>query len=117
MAAMTKYRKTGHDIAPLPPTALPKTPGTLPDHQIAVYDSQGRMRGRVHAGATSATVARFTGRHGAKLGTVDGRTAWISPPPKGGGNPDARHAQNIRQAKGSVTHSPSAPAPARRPKR
>ena len=66
-----KFRATGHDIAPTPPKAIPKKPGTLPDHQIAIYDHQGRMRGRVHAGATSATVARFTGQHGAKLGKKD----------------------------------------------
>jgi len=116
MAAMIKYRKTGHDIAPTPPKAIPKTPGTLPDHQIAIYDHRGRMRGRVHAGATSATVARFTGQHGATLGKVNGRTAWISPPPKGSSHADARHAQNIRQARGSVTHMPSAPETRARPK-
>ena len=71
MAAVKEFRSTGHDVAPVSPKAIPKKPGTLPDHQIAIYDNQGRMRGRVHAGATSATVARFTGQHGAKLGKVD----------------------------------------------
>lgn len=116
MANVKKFRATGHDVAPSPPKAIAKTPGTLPDHQIAIYDHRGRMRGRVHAGATSATVARFTGQHGAKLGKVDGRDAWISPAPKGQSHADARHAQAVRTAKGSVSSNPSPPETRARPK-
>jgi len=118
MATMTKYRKTAHDVTPLPPKKPSAKPGAPGENKIPVYDSQLRRRGHVGPLASSATVARFTGQHGAKLGKVDGRTAWLSPPPKGDGvHRDARYAQNIRQAKGSISHSPSAPAPARRPKR
>lgn len=96
------------------------------------------MRGRVHAGATSATVARFTGQHGAKLGKKDGRTAWLSPPPPPPKKPEVdptavavakaqgQSAQkqqtnklkiSLKQAKGSVTDKPSKPETTVRPKR
>lgn len=116
MANVKKFRATGHDITPLPPKKPEAKPGTLPENRIAVYDSQGRRRGHVGKLAGPETVARFTGQHGAKLGKIDGRDAWISPPPKGPSHADARHAQNIRQAKGSVTSTPSAPETRARPK-
>jgi hypothetical protein len=53
----------------------------MPDHHIPVYDYKGRLRGRVHAHATSVTVARFIGRHGAELKKKDGRDAWVGPKP------------------------------------
>src|SRR5579872_5619448 len=117
MATLKKFRSTGHDIAPAPPKKPSTKPGTPGENKIPVYDSQLRRRGHVGHLASSATVARLTGQHGSKIQKVDGRDAWVSPEKGDGGRPDARHAQNLRSAKGSVTHSPSAPAPARRPKR
>lgn len=59
--------------------------GEVAPHRIPIYDHKGNMRGHVGRTATGATVARFLGRHGAKLGEKDGRDAWIGdrpPPPK-----------------------------------
>lgn len=57
--------------------------GHPPLHRIPVVDHEGNMRGHVGKTATGATVARFLGRHGAKIGKHEGRTAWIGakPPP------------------------------------
>lgn len=57
--------------------------GETPSHRIPIYDHKGNVRGHVGRTATSATIARFTGHHGAKLGKKDGRDAWIAdrPPP------------------------------------
>jgi len=66
---------------PTPAKKPEPKPGILHDHHVPIYDHKGRMRGHVGPLATSVTVARFTGQHGAKLGKKDGRTAWISPPP------------------------------------
>ena len=57
-----------------------RKPGTVAANQIPIYDGKGRQRGHVGPKATSVTVARFIGTHGAKLGKVKGRTAWIGPP-------------------------------------
>jgi hypothetical protein len=78
------------------------------------------------------TVARFIGLHGAKLGTKDGRTAWIGPKPPPPKLPTAvavaeqqakAKPQNntleisLKADKGSVTKTPSAPKTSARPKR
>lgn len=57
--------------------------GQPPEGRLAIFDHKGNMRGHVTKAATQATVARFLGRHGAKLGTKDGKQAWIGdkPPP------------------------------------
>lgn len=57
--------------------------GDVAPHRIPILDHEGNVRGHVGRTATGATVARFLGRHGAKLGEKDGRPAWIGkkPPP------------------------------------
>ena len=61
----------------------PDKPGTLPKQHIPIFDHNGHMRGRVGPKATSVTVSRFLGRHGATLGKKDGKDAWIGQePPK-----------------------------------
>lgn len=71
-----------HKPNPRPGVPMPK-PGHPPLHRIPIFDHKGNMRGHVGHSATQATVARFLGRHGAKLGKMEGRTAWIGdvPPP------------------------------------
>jgi hypothetical protein len=55
---------------------------SIPVNKIGVYDSAGRMRGMVGLSATSATASRFHGRLGSKLGTKNGRPAWLAQSPK-----------------------------------
>lgn len=111
------------------PTSRPNAlddPGTIPEHQIPIYDENGAMRGRVHKSATSATVARFTGRHGAELKQRDGRPVWQMPPkPKGaavqtqqtGALDREVHRASLLAAKGSVSSHPSKPEKRIRPHR
>jgi hypothetical protein len=74
------FRTRGYDLLPPPPPAKPEdTPGTIGEGKLGVYDHKGRLRGQVGKLATSATVSRFIGQHGAKLGTKDGRPAWLAP--------------------------------------
>lgn len=56
-------------------------PGIVDKHHIPIFDHKDRMRGHVGPLATAATVSRFIGQHGAKLGKKDGRTAWLGPTP------------------------------------
>jgi hypothetical protein len=57
-----------------------RKPGNVPPpNKLGVYDAKGHIRGHVGPKATSATAARFTGKHGAKLGKKDGRLAWLTP--------------------------------------
>ena len=60
-----------------------RQPGTVAANKIPIYargaDNELQQRGHVGAKATSVTVSRFIGKHGAKLGKVKGRTAWIGP--------------------------------------
>jgi hypothetical protein len=59
-----------------------REPGTVREGRIPIYDHKGHMRGHVGPNATSVTVSRFIGNlHGAKLGTKDGRDAWLGPKP------------------------------------
>lgn len=53
--------------------------GEVPKNRIGVYDANDHLRGHVGPKATSVTAARFTERHGAKLGKKNGRTAWLTP--------------------------------------
>jgi hypothetical protein len=53
-------------------------PGTVAANRIPIFD-QGVLKGAVTPAATSITVARFIGRHGATLGKHKGRVAWIAP--------------------------------------
>jgi hypothetical protein len=76
---MTKFRKNTHD-APERVTPKRDTPGKVGVGKIAVYDGKGRMRGQVGPKATAATVSRFHGQLGSKLGTgPDGKPAWLAP--------------------------------------
>src|SRR5208283_1039808 len=106
-------------------------PGTISEHHIPIYDHNGHMRGRVGPKATSVTVARFLNRHGAKLGKKDGKDAWIGqepptppkplmpPAPKPTPATAQKHKLEIslKQAKGSVTKTPSKPQAHARPHR
>jgi hypothetical protein len=111
-------------------------PGEVGEHHIPIFDHRGRMRGRVGPRASSVTVARFIGLHGAKLGTKDGRTAWIGPkppPPKlpqadptavavaeqqAKAKPQSNTLEiSLKADKGSVSAKPSAPKTSARPKR
>ena len=58
----------------------PRKIGAVAANKIPIYHD-GVLRGAVTPAATSITVARFTGHHGAKLGKHKGRTAWISNEP------------------------------------
>jgi hypothetical protein len=53
--------------------------GEVPPGRLGVFDAAGNLRGHVGPHATSVTAARFTNKHGAKLGTKDGRKAWLTP--------------------------------------
>ena len=75
----TKYRTDGRDARPPAPKAKPEAPGTIPEGRVPVYDGKGRHRGTVGPKATAATAGRMNGQLGSKLGTVDGRPAWIGP--------------------------------------
>ena len=97
-------------------------PGSPPEGRIPIFDHKGNMRGHVGRTATSATVARFIGQHGAKLGKKNGKPAWLGPkppPPKpmaapaAQDKPDSGKSQShkleisLRQAKGSVKKAAS----------
>lgn len=71
-----------HKPKPRPGVPAPEA-GHPPLNRIPIVDHKGNMRGHVGHSATQATVARFLGRHGAKLGKHEGRVAWIGdvPPP------------------------------------
>jgi hypothetical protein len=73
---MAKFRK-GPDAPDRPPVKSLDKPGTsLPRGAIPIY-AGGVRRGHVSGNkATAATVTRF-GVRNAKLGKVDGKTAWI----------------------------------------
>src|SRR5574337_907254 len=74
-------RTTGPDVLQPERKKPENAPGTLHPHHIPIYDHKGRHRGHVGPKATAATVARFIGQHGAKLGKKDGKVAWIGPVP------------------------------------
>ncbi len=75
---MTKFRTNTPDA---PERRAPKQtkPGRVSDGKLGVYDGKGRLRGIVGPKATSSTAARFHGQLGSKLGTKDGKPAWIAP--------------------------------------
>lgn len=79
-----------------------RKPGTVAANKIPIYDDKGRQRGAVGPKATSVTVSRFIGQHGAKLGKVKGRTAWIGPSAP---MPRKPETANHKSARGSVRNS------------
>lgn len=114
---MSKYR-TGTADAPDPRPLTPADPpGTLPRNRIPIYDQHGNRRGHVGHTATEATVSRF-GIRDAKLTKVDGRNAWVGHDNAGARQQAAiKRLQDLRAAKGSVTHTPTAPQTRARPRR
>jgi hypothetical protein len=132
---MAKFRTKGPDV--LPPErkkVVDKGVDALPDNRVPIYDHKGRMRGHVGHKASSATVSRFIGLHGAKLGKKDGRDAWLGPKPPAPKKPKVdptavavaetqakhgpqEHKVSIEIAKGSVSKNPTKPQTSARPKR
>lgn len=78
-----------------------RKPGEVREGRIPIYDHQGHMRGHVGPNATSVTVARFINQHGAKLGTKDGRQAWIGPVPPPPPPPQVDPAVQVAQIEAS----------------
>lgn len=114
---MTKYRTNTAD-APEPVKLTPADPpGTLPKNRIPILNQNGRRVGHVGHRASEATVLRF-GIRDAKLTKVDGRAAWIGRDDFGARRQAAtKRLHDLRAAKGSVSHSPTAPETRARPKR
>jgi len=114
---MAKFRSHTRDINP--EVRKPDTkPGELSGNRIGVYDHRGRRRGFVHGHGASENVARRFGVDNAKLGTKDGKPAWIgSKPERVARVPNTKHAHQLAQAKGSVSKTPSPPVTSARPKR
>lgn len=50
-------------------------------NRIPIISRSGDVVGNVGHKATQATVARFLGHHGARLGTFKGRMSWIESGP------------------------------------
>jgi hypothetical protein len=72
-------------MAPMKPVAertnIPqrkRKPGEAPLHRIPIFDKAGNQIAHVGHTATAATVARFTNTPGARLGTKNGRRAWLA---------------------------------------
>jgi hypothetical protein len=106
----TTFRTIGPDVLQKPPKAKPQDrPGAVQHGRLAIIDGKGRHRGTVGPRATSATVARFIGQHGAKLGRgPNGKHAWIGPKADrnvigGHGSPQAAKLdKQLRTDRGSV---------------
>lgn len=58
-----------------------RKPGTVAPNRIPIISRAGDVVGNVGGKATQATVARFLGHHGARLGTYKGRRSWIETGP------------------------------------
>jgi len=115
---MGKFRTHTRDIAPEPSVKPKAKPGELPPNRIPVLDHKGRRRGHVGYLASESTVRRFG--IDAKLGTKDGRPAWIGSTPEGSARTvrrDGKHDAQVKQAQGSVSKNPSPPVTSARPKR
>jgi hypothetical protein len=122
-----QFRTSGHDLMPLADvsatgtTAGAPAPGAVPDGRLGVYDSTGQRVGYMGSKAGAPTASRFLKGARAKLGKVDGKDAWVATGPTSGRNsirtPGAKHAAQLRTAKGSVTKHPSKPQTTARPKR
>jgi hypothetical protein len=85
-----------------------REPGTVPPGRLGVYDGKGNYRGHVGHRAGAATAARFINRADVKLGTKDGRQAWVCPRARATGatvapvcGTDGGRAASLRAAKGS----------------
>ena len=125
-----QFRENTPDAMPLADvsaegtTAGAPAPGVVPVNKLGVYDGPRRM-GHVGPLASAPTASRFLKGKFAKLGKSpeDGRPAWVATAtgPTSGRNaihtPGAKHAAQLRTAKGSVTKQPTAPQTTARPKR
>jgi len=95
-----------HD-APEPIKTKPQgKPGSVKGNQVPIYDHKGRRRGHASGlGMSAVGVSRFTGTLDNKIGTKDGRTAWIGAAPKAPNNAaraqTAKIAASLRADKGS----------------
>jgi hypothetical protein len=95
-----------NDIMPPEPKRKEVRPGAVPEGKLGVFDHRGRRVGTMGPKAGLPTAARFLGHSNAKLGTVDGRPAWVAT--GSGGTNKAARAQNTKLAtslkrdKGSV---------------
>lgn len=110
------------DVSAAGTTAGAPAPGAVPPGKLGVYDGPRRM-GHVGPLASAPTASRFLKGAPAKLGKSpeDGRPAWLATGPTSGRNaihtPGAKHAAQLRTAKGSVTRNPTKPQTTARPKR
>jgi hypothetical protein len=88
----------GAQSTQMKPKDKDREPGTVREGRIPIYDHKGQMRGHVGPHATSVTVSRFVNQLGAKLGTKDGRPAWIGPKPPPPKKPKADPAAQAAKA-------------------
>ena len=112
-----KFRRAPYDAPEPAPVKPVEKPDTLPPNKLGVFDHRGQRVGVMGRAAGLPTAARFLGHNNARLGKVDNRDAWIANAPRKPTGADARHARNLKTAKGSVTDHPSAPKTTARPKR
>jgi hypothetical protein len=106
---MKKYRTSAHD-APV----RQKPADVIPSY-IPILDENGNNVGHVHGLGAKNPGPRF-GIRDATLKKVKGvGLAWQGT--SAAGRADARHAQAVRTAKGSVTKNPTRPETTARPKR
>jgi hypothetical protein len=98
-----KFRTHGPDVLQAQRPNKIK-PGQIASNKIGVYDHKGRLRGQVGMKATSVTASRLSGTADNKLGTKDGRPAWIGAAPSKPSmaqNQMAKLRASLRTAKGS----------------
>jgi len=113
MAKAHKYRTDGRDTMPLADVSAAGTTEGAPANAIApnkigVYH-QGQHVGTMGLKAGEPTARRFLPPgHGAKLGKVDGRPAWVSTAPTSGRGSEAAGRvsslplrKSLKAAKGS----------------
>jgi hypothetical protein len=105
MGTVSKFRTTGHDIAPKVRKITDTKPGALPESRIPIYDNKGRRRGHVGRLASEATVSGRFGVVNPKLVKKNGRDAWVGSNVTGafGSAQNARLEKSLRAARGSVS--------------
>jgi hypothetical protein len=78
-----------------------RKPGTVAPNRIPIISRTGDVVGNVGGKATQATVARFLGHHGARLGTFKGRRSWIETGVNTRPRPVRRPSADFMHSKGS----------------
>ncbi len=111
----SRFRVSAYDAPERLPLTVKATGGELPPHRIPVI-VDGQRRGHVSARTGSASTALRLGAQRARLGTHEGKPAWIGVSGRGSTGGERLAAQR-RQAKGSVTRHPTPPQTSARPKR